>query len=347
MSRALPTTIALFVLVGCSDHGGQLSTGPQDESTPPPSVAVPDGSSDSRPPEIIKPVKLVSQHLPNPVRLHEKVISGGLPDGDAAFQELADLGVKTVISVDGMTPDVRAAAKHGLRYVHLPHGYDGIPAQRIKELARAVRDLPGPIYIHCHHGKHRSPAAASVACVSAGLISPDVAIQVLELAGTNPGYRGLFEAVEAATPFEDAFLNALNIEFKAVQEIPPMAEAMVRLSDVSDHLKRIAEAGWQPPADHPDLEPAHEALLLRELYTEMLRTEEVKQQPEDFQQWLHDSEATALELETQLNEWKNARTASSLPAAPPSGLATNMARVLANCQACHVKYRDVPLNEKR
>ena len=39
------------------------------------------------------PVKLVSQHLPNPVRLHPKVISGGLPEGDAAFQELADLGI--------------------------------------------------------------------------------------------------------------------------------------------------------------------------------------------------------------------------------------------------------------
>jgi hypothetical protein len=70
--------------------------------------------------------QLASQHLPNLVRVHEKVISGGLPEGDAAFQELAALGVKTIISVDGMTPDVGMAAKHGLRYVHLPHGYDGM-----------------------------------------------------------------------------------------------------------------------------------------------------------------------------------------------------------------------------
>ncbi|MCA9012792.1 MAG: hypothetical protein KDB01_23735, partial [Planctomycetaceae bacterium] len=218
--------------------------------------------------------------------------------------------------------------------------------RRIEELARAVRDLPGPIYIHCHHGKHRSPAAAGVACVSAGLISPDQAIQVLELAGTNPAYRGLFEAVQAATPFEVAFLNELNVEFKEVQEIPPMTEAMVRLSHVTDHLKRIGEAGWQPPADHPDLEPAHEALLLRELFTELLRTEEVKQQPMEFQEWLRDSEATTLEMESQLSEWKYAQPGSSPPAALSSTLATKLDRVLSNCQACHVKYRDVPLNEK-
>lgn len=151
-------------------------------------------------------MKVASQHLPNPVRLHEKVISGGLPEADAAFQELADLGVKTIISVDGMMPDVATAAKHGLRYVHLPHGYDGIPEQRINELAKAARDLPGPVYIHCHHGKHRSPAAASVACVGAGLIPAGLAVSILQLAGTNPSYRGLYEAAQQATAFDEALL---------------------------------------------------------------------------------------------------------------------------------------------
>src|SRR5688500_5709584 len=99
------------------------------------------------------PKKLAAEHLPNPWQDHPKVISGGLPEGDKAFKELADLGVKTVISVDVAKPDVALAKKYGLRYVHLPHGYDGVPELRAKELAKAVRDLPGPVYIHCHHGK--------------------------------------------------------------------------------------------------------------------------------------------------------------------------------------------------
>src|SRR5688572_6774094 len=88
--------------------------------------------------------KIASIHLPNPVRLHERVISGGLPEGEAAFAELKELGIKTVISVDGARPDVATAEKFGMRYVHLPHGYDGVPQVRAKELTKAVRDLPGP-----------------------------------------------------------------------------------------------------------------------------------------------------------------------------------------------------------
>ncbi|MCA9135049.1 MAG: hypothetical protein KDA45_17895, partial [Planctomycetales bacterium] len=180
------------------------------------------------------------------------IISGGLPEGDAAFHELASWGIKTIISVDGMAPDVDAAAKYGLRYVHLPHGYDGIPQYRVKELAKAVRELEGPIYIHCHHGKHRSPTAASVACVSAGLIPAERAIPILELAGTDRDYQGLYASARKASKIESELLNRLDVNFQAVQEIPPLAEAMVRLSDVEEHLQLIAKSNWRSPAKHPD-----------------------------------------------------------------------------------------------
>nr|MCU0981791.1 hypothetical protein [Pirellulaceae bacterium] len=39
--------------------------------------------------------KLDVKFLPNAYQLHEKVISGGLPEGEPAFEELAKLGVKT------------------------------------------------------------------------------------------------------------------------------------------------------------------------------------------------------------------------------------------------------------
>ncbi|MGE0610114.1 MAG: hypothetical protein AB7O62_23685, partial [Pirellulales bacterium] len=76
------------------------------------------------------PRRLPVEHLPNAIRLHPKVVSGGQPEGEAAFAELRDLGIKTVISVDGARPAVPLAKKYGLRYVHLPHGYDGVPEQR-------------------------------------------------------------------------------------------------------------------------------------------------------------------------------------------------------------------------
>src|SRR4051812_35836928 len=64
--------------------------------------------------------------LTNAHRVTPKVLSGAEPEGDAGFAALRDLGVKTVLSVDGAKPDVDLAHEHGLRYVHLPIGYGGV-----------------------------------------------------------------------------------------------------------------------------------------------------------------------------------------------------------------------------
>lgn len=283
-----------------------------------------------------QPVKVMAEHLPNAFQIHPKVISGGLPEGDVAFAELAALGVKTVISVDGATPDVATAKKHGMRYVHLPHGYDGIPASRAKELAKAVRDLPGPIYIHCHHGKHRSPAAAAVACVVAGLIDYANAEQVLRAAGTSENYRGLYQSALGSRRLDGRALDRLVAEFPETAAIPPLAEAMVAVEHTHDHLKQMAAANWQAPTDHPDLEPAHEALLLREHFKELLRLESVLSQPAEFQHYLVESEAAAEQLEAGLRD-EDGR----------DNVAKAFAAISKACVDCHQQFRDVPLGEKR
>jgi protein tyrosine phosphatase (PTP) superfamily phosphohydrolase (DUF442 family) len=259
-------------ITGCSDENSvsvpessRSTTGMQTEAQP---VAA---TTPNKPPAGQLPQKLNASYLPNAIRIHEKVISGGLPEGDWAFQELEKLGVKTVISVDGAKPDLELAKKHGLKYVHLPHSYDGIPEQRAKELAKAIRDLEGPIYIHCHHGKHRSPAAAAVACVSAGLVDPSMSTAILKIAGTNPNYRGLYQSAESARKLDQAVLDAIESDFPEIAKLPAMAEAMVHLEHTQDRLNQIAAAEWKSPESHPDLDPAHEALLLREHFTEMLR----------------------------------------------------------------------------
>jgi protein tyrosine phosphatase (PTP) superfamily phosphohydrolase (DUF442 family) len=301
-------------------------------------------ASETATPAAVSPAqfeKIGAKYLPNAIRLHEKVISGGQPDGEPAFEELAALGVKTVISVDGATPEVELAKKHGLRYVHLPHGYDGIPEERAEQLAKAVRDLPGPNYTHCHHGKHRSPAAATVACVATGLIQPSDALAVLKVAGTSENYRGLYQSAENARRLDDALLDALLVEFHETEKIPLMAEAMVAVEHTFDHVKQIAAAGWRPPAEHPDIDPPHEVLLLREHFTELLRTDEVQKQPERFRQLLTESETAATELEAAL------RAATDAMPADLKVLTEKFDVISKHCTACHREFRDVPLGEKQ
>ncbi len=279
------------------------------------------------------PEKIDAPHLPNAYRLHPRVISGGLPEGEAAFRELQSLGVKTLISVDSAAPDVQLAAAHGMRYAHLPHGYDGIPRQRVLELAKAVRDLPGPIYVHCHHGKHRAPTAAAVACVAARLMDANAAENVLLAAGTSDAYRGLYQAARDARPLDTGTLDALAVDLPAKAAVPPLAEAMVTIDQRYDDLQRMSVAGWKSPSNKPDQTAAYEALQLREQFAELARSVG-QQRPESFVRQLRAAEATASELESALIANEGAQAKATLT------------RLTKQCADCHRENRDVPLGEK-
>jgi len=265
--------------------------------------------------------------LDNAHWLTGNVLSGAQPEGDAAFGELAALGVKTVISVDGAKPDADAARRHGLRSVHLPIGYDGVPVDRAKQLAKAILELPGPVYIHCHHGLHRSPAAAAVACVVAGLMGNDQAVEVMRTLGTGPQYLGLWASAREARPAEPSVLRDLKVDFREAAPIPPLAEAMVGLDEAFERLQVCAKARWKKPDGHPDLDPAHEALRIREILTEVLRTDDCRARPEDFRRWMDGARSAAERLE------------STLRAAEPPEPA--FAALMRTCADCHKSYRNV------
>ena len=286
--------------------------------------------------------RLNTKHLPNAIQIHDRVISGGQPDGEPGFRELSEFGVKTIISVDGAKPQVEIARQFGLRYVHLPHGYNGIEQERVKELAKAVRDLDGPIYIHCHHGKHRSAAAAVVACVSAGLIETVSASAILKLAGTSENYRGLFESVETAKRLPDTALDAIHPEFPESAKLLPMARAMVELENTHDHLKQLAASGWKPVQDHPALDLAHEALLLREHFSELIRMESGTVRTEVFRKLLMESESDAKLFEQSIRRMKLQRDDSP---SGPSRVSESLARINANCVNCHRQFRDLPIGK--
>ena len=85
---------------------------------------------------------LQSDGLHNLFSLSPNLYSGSAPEGDLGFASLNKLGIKTILTVDGTAPDVSAAHRHGLRYIHIPHGYDGIDAQTQAWLIKAVEILP-------------------------------------------------------------------------------------------------------------------------------------------------------------------------------------------------------------
>jgi|SRR5688500_352467 protein tyrosine phosphatase (PTP) superfamily phosphohydrolase (DUF442 family) len=268
--------------------------------------------------------------LHNAYVVTDKVISGAQPEGDRSFAVLQELGVKTIISVDGAKPDVASATRYGMRYVHLPIGYDGVDDAEGRAIAKAVAELPGPVYVHCHHGKHRSAAAVAVACVNNGMLKPEQAEDVLRTFGTGANYKGLWKAAREAKRINDDELAALQIQWVETAKVPALADAMVKVDTHWEHLKSIQKAGWRSPTDHPDLDPAHEALQVQEHFHEIGRTGDAQSRPDEYRKLLAASETDAAALR------------ATLSAHPIDTKAADAAfkRASVSCTSCHKNYRD-------
>jgi hypothetical protein len=105
---------------------------------------------------------------------------------------------------------------------------------------------------------------------------------------------------------------------------------MVNVEFHTDNLKHVQASDWKPPADHPDLMPAHEALQLAEYLRELGRTEETAARPDEFRRLLAESERAAFALHELLSS-----------ASPDSKAADNMLKVVTGtCVDCHKGFRD-------
>jgi hypothetical protein len=203
-------------------------------------------------------------------------------------------------------------------------------------LAKEIHDLPKPIYIHCHHGKHRGPAAAAIAhlCLDERC-TIDTVIAEMRRAGTDPHYRGLYAAPKTFRRPSPEELARVPAEFPEVAPVAALAELMVGIDERWENLKEVRTAGWKTPPGKPDIDPPHEALQLGEHYREAGRLRPVREHPEEFRRRLADAERGAKELEGVLRTMKS--TGGDAAVAEKAFRQANAA-----CSQCHAKYRDVP-----
>ena len=276
--------------------------------------------------------------LRNVVAFADGFWSGSVPEGGAGFATLKAMGVRTVISVDGAEPDVAAAAARGLRYIHLPIGYNGFNDARRAELARATRDAlaRGGVYIHCHHGKHRSAGAAAAVAVSLGWSGPGAKVGRMRVAGTSPGYTGLYACAMEAAPLSPAELEAAPADFPAVSRPADFVRTMVEMDEVFERLKAIDEAGWTVPAEHPDLVPAAEAGRLADLYRLARADSRTAGEPAEFAERLGEAMGLAREIEGALAGGGPGESGEPGEAR----LRARFQLLAASCKGCHVRYRD-------
>jgi len=267
------------------------------------------------------PAEPVDRH----VRWSTRVGQGAEPRGDD-FARLAAAGYRVVLSVDGKRPDLAAARAQGLDYAHVPIGYDGVDRAEAVAIVRAVRDADGPVYVHCHHGRHRGPAAAALARIAVDGVAPEEAVAGL-LETLSPAYPGLQRDVADFRPPDPAELAAAG-PTPAVVEPTDMVGHMVEVAERWEHLQFAREQGWAADPEHPDIDPPHQARLLLEAFREAGRLDaDTTDFGPVFRAYVDEAEAAAAALEGALRRGDPAAADAAADA------------VKRSCTACHADFR--------
>ncbi len=274
------------------------------------------------------------EDLHNVFHLSDEIVSGSEPHGEGALKRIADMGVKTIISVDGKAPDVEIAEKLGMRYVHVPIQYSGITAAERMKLAKAFREVEGPVFVHCFHGVHRGPAAAALGRVVRDGVSREQAVaEMRQWCGTSKKYQGLYETVGRADIPDVAETAAYTWDFPASHAFEGFRQAMVEVSRPYDHLKSLAKRNWAVDPEHPDLHAGNEAAKMVEILVATADLDDVSNKPDDFRAWIDESIEYAKGLDQAL---KNLGAGEG----DLEAVTAAFEDVKARCDACHKAYRN-------
>lgn len=172
------------------------------------------------------------------------IYTGGEPLEPDGYKTLRTLGIQSVIDVDATPP--RPGSTDGFEggVVHLPLKYSGITPEEAGALTALITSLPRPIFVHCHHGTNRAPAAVAVALIGSGEWTPEQGMALLEISGTEPGFNGLHEAVETA--IEIAPSDRLLLPVTRDEHVE-FAELMGDVDRQWTLLEEGAASGWSSP----------------------------------------------------------------------------------------------------
>lgn len=257
-----------------------------------------------------------------------RVLSGAAPQSASDFAELKARGVGLLVCVDGTIPNEVLAKEHGISVVHLPLGYDEVSNHVAVALGRLIHQADSKVFIHCHHGRHRGPAAAMAGCITAGLREPTDTDPVLSAAGTAKRYQGLYASVRSLKPLSTSSLDRPPSGISSAVQPAPLVDIMLKLSASMAKIDQFVATGLDRPGESK--ENSDDDSLLRE----SVQLEELLRELGRDVAWSSltgDAIASAGRLRELVENKQN-------PA--PEQLSRHLRDLRNRCDACHKTHRD-------
>jgi len=113
-----------------------------------------------------------SENLPNFQKVDDHVYRGGQPT-DMGFENLAQLGVKTVVDLrdigeHSQAHEQKVVTDLGMRYINVPmHGMSAPKNDQVAAVQALFHDTAnGPVFVHCRRGADRTGMVVAVYRVS-------------------------------------------------------------------------------------------------------------------------------------------------------------------------------------
>jgi len=241
---------------------------------------------------------------------------GGEPAGESGLRALQELGIRSIIDVDATSPGSGIKEHFGIRVVHLPLKYSGITMEEAQVISGLLETLQRPIYVHCHHGTNRAPAAVAVGLVGTGEWNTQDGLALLRACGTDPAFKGLYDSVGSAL----RIAPALRRHHPGRIDPGDLALTMDLVDTEWTRLEQFAHSHWVDPGA-----PAIAAQLV-----DLLRTTSgfSGEHGSGFAELSDQSIAAAQQLEDMLIAGRHAAATGQLHLLDQS------------CSACHERYRN-------
>jgi len=262
--------------------------------------------------------KVLPEHF---YQLSARLYSGATPHDKEAFKALYAKGVRIILSVDGAAPNLVEAKAVGLRYVHLPIGYSGVPKRVQASLAKLLKESHEPIYIHCHHGLHRGPTVAALMAILLNGENKKPALAFMKKIGTGKHYLGLWKTVRE---FESVPPHTEPLPLVEHTKVDDLTAAMVGIDATYDYIKLLVSKIGKEGQSNDEL--LHQSLLLQEYFRESIRHLEDEQQ---------DMKPAFLQAEKLTHALRHAVLHKQ-----DDAIRKNTKKLKTSCVDCHDSYRN-------
>jgi protein tyrosine/serine phosphatase len=128
--------------------------------------------------------------LPNLHKINDQVYRGAQPE-KGGYEELAKMGIKTVICLRESDPDLDAVQEAKLECIHIPVKTWHPTDEEVIQFLQTVTDKSKqPIFIHCKHGSDRTGTMCAIYRIAVEGWSKNDAIQ--EMTKGDYGFHAIW-----------------------------------------------------------------------------------------------------------------------------------------------------------